>query len=135
MIPYLPITNLETYKMLITAKERLAELKDVYGITVGSHSWGPEASSLSEEARAQVLLDSFDRMWEYRQLPQEVRMLNDLRAAYEAMGKVIKECQFRYDDPEGISSSESRKRLSRIFGYLEMTRMQVGNWIRNETIS
>lgn len=98
--------------------------------------WGSSAIDLTPDERAVYLLKVDEDIAKQHNRPLDVKQKEVILKAYEAMDRSIFECQLDidlWDDYSKEAVDELRARLSRIFGYLEFTQLELGNFLDYKT--
>lgn len=96
-----------------------------FGISVGEGR--PTAEQLASEINR-----AMDEVEALEALPVEEQMRHDITRVYEDLSIAIKDCQYELSEELmrlAGPMSEDRKRISRIFGRLDMALLTLGNWI------
>ena len=113
-------------------QEKIAEIESRGGYI---HFTFDNSSPASEEEKAEECLRVIIKSEEHMKLPEIERMRLAMKDAYERMGRAIKNCRCDPSDIDREWTPEEiplRKKLSNIFGELDMARVSLGNWVRHK---
>ena len=116
--------------------EKLKETMDEIKLTKFHVSWGPEAYKLTEEERAGYMLELLEDIKKWNTLSDEEKMREQITQVYGELKEAIKLTQ--YDMKEFVKDerifemTDDRRRIHKLFGYLDMALLTLGNWVTNE---
>ena len=119
-----------------TNVEKLKETIEEMKITNFHISWGPYAYKMTEEERAGYMLELLEEERKWKALSVEEKMRQQITEVYGKLKEAIKLTQYDISkfvkDERNFEMTEDRRRIHKLFGYLDMAIGTLGNWVSFE---
>lgn len=90
--------------------------------------WADGASERSREERCAAVVSALEEVDRWNSLSVEEQMRIQIRQVYEELDQIKGLCRFNVRDWDK-PVEDARKKLSKIFGIVDMAMLTLGNWI------